>query len=103
MPNKIPTLQDLSYTALIDHIGIKVLDVKKDKLYKMIEKDGINVLDLGRCINIQIIWPCWLNDGLGQIHFTFEKNNDNPHLLNHFYGDLIYSKSVNIIEYEEDA
>lgn len=100
MTTFIPSLQDLSYAVLVRHIGTPVLNVKTDKSYKMIEKDGVNYLDLGRCINVFSIYPSWLNDGIGQIHLTFEKNNDHPHLFTHFYGNSVYSDFVNVIEYE---
>ena len=96
------TLQDLSYAVLVQQKGTRVLDVKQGKLYKMIEKDGFNYTDLGKCIKIERIFPDFMNDGVGQIHLTFEKNNDHPDLMNHFYGDSVYSKFINVFEYKED-
>jgi hypothetical protein len=92
------TLQELSYAVLVQNIGTPVSKIKENKSYKMIEKDGLNYVDLGKCIKIDLEYPCYMNDGIGKIHLTFEKNNDHPHLLNHICGTMIFSKSINIIE-----
>ncbi len=93
------TLQELSYAMLVKQIGTRPLDVKEGSSYKMIEKDGFNYVDLGKCIKIDVDYPCYMNDGTGKIRFTFEKNNDHPDLLNYLCGTNIFSIPINIIEY----
>ena len=91
------TLEELAYKTIVETIGTKVTDVKEGKFYKMIEKDGINLLDLGKCIIIDCESPSYFNDGMGYITFRFEKNNDNNLLWNSLCGHTIFGEFINII------
>ena len=106
MTTKVKKLEDLAYDKVVEQIGTKVTNIKQGKFYKMIEKDGVNLLELGKCIKIECECPSYFNDGTGHISFTFEKNNDNKLLWRSFYGDSIFGKFINVIEYqviEEDS
>ncbi len=70
---QVKTLEDLAYEVWVQQRGTKVINVKEGAFYKMIERDGINLLDLGKCIKIECKCPCYFNDGCGYITFTFEK------------------------------
>ena len=96
------TLEELAYKTVVETIGTKVTDVKEGKFYEMIEKDGINLLDLGKCIKIDCECPSFFNDGMGHISFTFEKNNDNKLLWNSLCGQTIFGEFINIIEYKPE-
>jgi hypothetical protein len=96
------TLEELAYKTIVETIGTKVTDVKEGKFYKMIEKDGINLLDLGKCIIIDCECPSYFNDGMGYITFRFEKNNDNNLLWNSLCGHTIFGEFINIIEYKPE-
>ena len=96
------TLEELAYKAVVKAMGTPAADVREGKYYKMIEKDGINLLDLGKCIKVEQVFPSYGNDGMGQIHFTFEKNNDNKLLWKSLYGQTIFGVNTNVIEYKKD-
>jgi hypothetical protein len=96
------TLEELAYEKIVQQMGTKLTDIKKGKYYKMIERDGVNLLDLGKCIEIECECPSYFNDGTGHISFTFEKHNDNKFLWKSFYGESIFGKYTNIIEYQNN-
>ena len=100
--SQVKTLEDLAYEVWVQQRGTKVINVMEGAFYKMIEKDGINLLDLGKCIKMECECPGYFNDGCGYITFTFEKNNDNKLLWKSFYGSNIYNKYINIIEYNKN-
>ena len=100
--NMTSTLEELTYKSIVKTMGTEASKVKEEKYYKMIEMDGVNLLDLGKCIKVYRVNPSYGNDGIGQIHFIFEKNNDNKVLWNSLYGENIFNEFINIIEYKPE-
>jgi hypothetical protein len=92
------SLNDIAYNK----IGTQVRDVTVGKFYKMFEKDGTNMVDLGACLDIDFDPGHYCNDMMSTITFRFEKNNDHLLLRNRFYGYSVFSEIANIIEYEPD-
>jgi hypothetical protein len=102
MEQNVKTLEDLAYAKVVQQMGTLSSKITEGKCYKMIEKDGINLLDLGKCIEIEYVSPSYFNDGTGHISFTFEKNNDNKLLRRSFYiGIYEVDNFMNVIEYHE--
>lgn len=96
------TLEELAYKAVVETIGTIASKVKEGKYYKMIERNGVDLLDLGKCIKVVHVYPSYYNDGMGQIHFIFEKNNGNKLLCKSLYGHTIFGEFINIIEYKPE-
>ena len=93
------SLNNIAYNK----IGTQVRDIEVGKFYKMFEKDGVNMVDLGACIKIDFEPGHHCNDMTSTITFRFEKNNDHLLLRNCFYGYSVFSEIMNIIEYERTS
>jgi hypothetical protein len=89
-------LNDIAYNK----IGTQVRDIEVGKFYKMFEKDGVNMVDLGACIKVDFEPGHHCNDMTSTITLRFEKNNEHPLLRNCFYGYSVFSEILNVIEYE---
>jgi hypothetical protein len=96
MSGNIQTLQSLAYKK----IGTVARCVEVDKRYYMLEVDGVNRIDLGKCLSKKFDPGHFGNDFTHSIKFTFEYENDNPLLKKEIYGYGVFSEYINIFEYE---
>ena len=66
----------------------------------MLEMDGVNRIDLGKCLSIEYDVGQYINDFTQSIKFTFENENDNPLMKKEIYGYGVCAEYMNIFEYE---
>jgi hypothetical protein len=96
------TLQDIAYNTVVQTYGIQAHDIQIGKQYKIMEKDGVNAIPLGKCVSSNFTNGNWSNDFIQSLDFQFETNNDHPLLQRTFYGYNLFSIKLNIIEDEND-
>ena len=93
--------QPLALNQIVyNKIGTNVRDMKVGKFYKMIETDGVNTVDLGECTAIDFEPGHHSNDMTQTMQIRFKQNSNHPLLRNNFYGYSIFSKMVNVLEYD---
>jgi hypothetical protein len=96
------SLEDIAYNTVVQTYGTHARDIQVDKKYKLMEKDGVNTIALGKCVSTNFIPGNWSNDFTQSLEFQFETNNDHPLLKRTFYGYNLFSIIINIIEDEDE-
>jgi len=96
MSRNIQTLQCLAYNK----IGTEAGCIEVGKRYYMLEIDGVNRIDLGKCLSKKYDPGHYQNDFKQSIKFTFEYENNNPLLKKEIYGYGVFGEYINIFEYE---
>jgi hypothetical protein len=96
------TLQDIAYNTVVQTYGIQARDIQIGKQYKIMEKDGVNAIPLGKCVSSNFTNGNWRNGFIQSLEFQFETNNDHPLLHRAFYGYNLFSIKLNIIEADDE-
>jgi hypothetical protein len=97
----ITLLNDIAYEKTGETYGLTGDEIVKDGItnYKLLEKDGVNFIDLGKVVSKTQITPSYHNDGANYYIIKFEKENDNLLLNSQIMRLSLYErgpKRVNI-------
>ena len=74
----ITLLNDIAYEKTGETYGLTCDEIVKDGItnYKLLEKDGVNFIDLGKVVSKTQITPSYHNDGANYYIIKFEKENE---------------------------
>jgi hypothetical protein len=97
----ITLLNDIAYEKTGETYGLTCDEIVKDGItnYKLLEKDGVNFIDLGKVVSKTQITPSYHNDGANYYIIKFEKEKDNLLLNSQIMRLSLYErgpKRVNI-------
>jgi hypothetical protein len=98
--NKILSLNDISFNAVIQHIGTFANEIIVGKEYNLLEEDGVNFIPLGKCVKNVFSPGYYQNDFTPSCELAFELNNNHSLLKKSLYGSEVRSK-INVIEVKE--
>jgi hypothetical protein len=94
-----PSLMYLAYNIVVETYGTLLNDIKVGEKYILIDNDGVNYIQLGKCLENNFSPRYFANDFTHSRKLCFELNNDHPLLVKDFYGQYDVFKKVNIFHF----
>ena len=91
----VKSLADIAYESVIKTYGMNPREIKVDSKYKLLDKDGVNTIPLGKCLVNNYEMSGHPMDPSFIRTLKFETNNDHPLLKKIIYGDN--NEKINIL------
>ena len=76
------TLVELSYEAFAQQYGNFANSIVEGQKYKLLQYNGVNFIELGKCVLSEFSPGTYFNDGISHRYIKFEKNNESAELDN---------------------
>jgi len=93
------SLISLAYKVVVETYGTLLTDIKVGEKYILLDNDGVNYIQLGKCLENNFTPGHFANDFTHSRKLCFELNNDHPLLVKEFYGQYDVYKKVNIFHF----